>query len=818
MIGSTGVFGQQHAWVLRSLGERPAVRFMVGFCLFEVAFYFAYRYGMSFSHATAAPFWFPDSLLLCTLLVVRPRWWGLLLVATLPIRLLVAVPPAAPEWFLITTFAIDCVKAVVAATLLRRLMSDPIRFATLRDFALFGLVAVLLVPATGALAGAAARHALGHDFWASWEQWFYGDALANLVVTPAIFYWVLRPVTRRDFSGANGLEALLLTCGLLLSASLAFASPSSALGFADSRFFAPVPFLFWAALRFGMPGASGAVALLTCFAVRAALSGHEPFAGTTPVDAARALQQFLLLRAAPLLLVAALVEQTQRVEWSLRESERRFRYMADTAPVLIWISGSDGLCEYFNQGWLQFTGRTLEQERGNGWATGVHPLDLDHCLAVYNTSFDARRSFEMDYRLRHHDGEYRWILDKGVPRYAASGEFLGFIGSAVDVTDRRQQEAALRRSDERYREVVESQTDFVCRFFPDLSLTFANEAYCRLFGRKREELLGTSFLALLPESARDVTRHRIELAASKGEPTSWESDIARSDGSHAWQHWVCRGIVDAVGNLVEFQAIGHDVTDRKHVEEANQKLARTARLAALGELTAMIAHQVSQPLCAILSNAEAAELLVQSTQPPSAEIREILADICKDALRADQAIRGIRLLTQKRGMQLESIDLNETIADVLRLAAGDAIRRRVRIRPELAADVPPVFADRSYLEQVLLNLIVNGMDAMGETAEPARLLTVQTIRDGKDSVQVAVKDCGRGISAEQMPHLFESFFTTKVDGMGLGLSISRSIIQAHQGRIWAENSKAGGAVLRFTLRAATNGSIAVGAPSPEAQM
>jgi len=796
-----------------ALDHYPLLRKLLALGIFEIAFYIAYRYGMSFGQATASPFWFPDSVLLCTLLVIAPRSWWLFLLATLPVRLAVEVPPA-PLWFLLGMFAIDCTKAVLAATLLKRFLSDPIRLSTMRDFGLYCLFVVVLVPASSGLAGAALRHALGHEYWASWEQWFYGDALASLIVTPLLFYWVLRPAfPRRDLFARQWLEPLLLIGGLLISTHLAFEPDSGTRGFADTRFYAPIPFLFWAALRFGMFGASGAVGLLTVFAVGTSLSGLGPFTGSTPIELAASLQQFLLLRAAPVYLAAVLFEHTRRVEWSLRESEGRFRYLADTAPVLIWMSGTDGLCVFFNKVWLDHTGRTLQQEHGEGWVDGVHPDDRERCLAVYESNFNARDSFEMDYRLRRYDGEYRWILDKGMPRYAASGEFLGYIGSAVDVTERRRQEVALRDSEERYREVVESQTDLVCRMLPDMTLTFVNEAFCRFYERDRSSLLGTNLIGLVPENAREIAADRVQSVILPRERCAWECEALHPDGSHGWRRWVCHGVFTPDGELREFQVIGHDITDRKHAEEANRKLDHAARLAAVGELTAMIAHEINQPLCAILSNAEAGEILLQSTDPPLSEVRRILADICRDDLRADEAIRRIRALMQKREMLLQPIDLNDAITSVLHLVAGDALQKRVHIRRELSSEIPPVLADRAYLEQVLLNLITNGMDAMADTAAEMRQVTVQTRRNDAETVLIAVFDRGHGISDEKMPHLFDSFFTTKAGGMGLGLSIARSIIQAHQGHIWAENCPNGGAALHFTLRVAAPVSVSTAVDS-----
>src|SRR5215469_6029525 len=784
---------------LGRLVRHPFVRNALAFCLFQAAFYLAYRYGMSFTRTTSSPFWFPDSVLLCALLCVRVRWWWLPLIATLPIRLWVAVPPEIPLWFLMSAFVVDCAKAVLSATLLRRFLSDPFRFATVRDFGLYCLVAVLLTPALGAVGGAAARHGLGYPYWPSWEQWFLGDALAGLIITPIMFYWLVRPAPLRDVLRGRSVEAILLACGLLVSLSLAFEPASNRLGFADSRLNVPIAFLVWAAIRFGMYGASAAAALLSFFAIVAALSGSGPFDARSPADSAAALQQFLLLRVGPLYLVAVLIDQAHRVERSLRESEQRFRQMADTAPALIWMTGADGVCTFFNSGLLRFTGRSLEQQQGDGWVSGVHGADRQRCLATYRASFDARRPFELEYRLRRYDGEDRWMLDRGVPRYAPDGEFIGYIGCAIDVTDRRLNEMALRQSEERYREVVESQTDLVCRFLEDTTLTFVNEAYCRYLGREREELLGTKLQALLAGNTRESAMNCIREAALRREPSTWECEVLRRDGSQGWQFWVCHAIPGSDGSVQEFQAIGHDITDRKRVEEANRTLAHTARLAAVGEFTAMVAHEISQPLCAILGNAEAAVLLLQSDEPPLAELRDIVADIRDADLRADEAIRGIRALTQKREMQLRPLNLNDTVVDMLRLVAGDALHRRVHINLELAPDLPLVVADRVSVEQVLLNLVSNGMDAMMATPETERRLTVQTKPHDSDCVQVTVADRGHGIPAAQMGRLFDSFFTTKPQGMGLGLSMARSIIQAHQGRIWAESCAGGGAAFHFIL-------------------
>ncbi|HEY6123632.1 MAG TPA: PAS domain S-box protein [Steroidobacteraceae bacterium] len=782
-----------------SLWRNSVARNVLAFCCFEVAYYFAYRYGMSFSQDTGSPFWFPDSILLCALLRVPPRWWLPLLVATVPIRFFADVADGISNGMLASTTLNDYAKAVLGATLLRRLMHDPIRFITVRDFGVYCLIAVLALPALSAFAGAAMR-GFGPQYWMHWEQWFLGDAMAHLIITPFIFYWVLRPSDQRNLTSAQWLEALILLAGLIASLALAFQPASTQLGFADSRMYAPVAFLFWAAIRFGMRGATAATLLLTIFAVKAALSGNATIQSTSMTEGASGLQEYLLLRAAPLYLVAVLLEQAWRIQRSLLESERRFRDMADNAPVMIWITGEDSGCEFVNKGWLDFTGRALSQERGFGWIHGLHADDRQRCMAIYQSSFTARCEFEVDYRLRRMDGVYRWILARGVPRYGEGGKFLGYVGSALDVTDRRRQETALRQSEERYRAVVDSQTELVCRFTPDLTLTFVNEAYCRFLHKQREEVLGSKFSIHMPADTRTQLALSVVHALSDAGPGEWQCEITFADGSRGWQHWTCQAIHGAGEEPDELQAIGHDVTDRKRAEEAQRRLAHTARLAAVGELTAMVAHEVNQPLCAILSNAEAAETLLSRENPPLDQIREIIKDIRDDDLRADEVIRGIRSLVGRREISIQPIDLNRTVAHVLRLVSGDALFRRVRIQRTLSENLPMVAADQSQIEQVLLNLIVNGMDAMRATPESTRELHLTTRQVDADFVEIAVLDNGCGIPPQRLPELFDSFFTTKAEGMGVGLSIARWIVLAHGGRIWAANRAAGGAEFRFTLR------------------
>ena len=652
----------------------PRIKPVFYFLLFETAFYFAYQCARSFSPSSASPFWFPDSVLLSALLVTHPRRWWIFVLGSLPIRLF----SAGIEdhlWFLLPNYAIDSLKGVVAALILRRLLPNPTRFESLQQFAVFCLVAALLIPAAAAFGGAALRIPNGYDYWFAWVRYFLGDVLTQLVITPAILSLCINGLESvRELSRARRIEAGLLIAALIATGYFAVEAGNPSAFLSEPRFYAPILLMAAAAIRFGMLGASAGVAVLAFLASAAAIQGRLPFSGS-PTDVALGLQSFLISRTLVLYLIGLSIEQMNRAQNLLRESEGRFRTVADSAPVLIWTSGRDKLCDFVNKGWLEFTGRTMEQNLGNGWAASIHPDDAQHCLDIYQRAFDAREPCEIEYRLRRHDGEYRWILDKGVPRYSPNGDFVGYIGSAIDIAE------------------------------------------------------------------------------------------------------------------------------RKRVEELNTTLASLQRMAQMGELSAGIAHEVRQPLHAILLNAHAAKNLLDKPSPPLNELKEIVSEVHESILRANDVISRTQALFRKHELSLEPVDINGIVYDALILVAREAVKHLVEFRLQLAPDLPPVLGDRIQLHQVVLNLIANGMHAMSETALP-RQLTLQTRKVDANTVEAVVLDRGCGIAPDNLTRIFEPFFSTKTEGTGLGLSIARSIITAHGGRIWAENTADGGAAFHVVLRIA----------------
>src|SRR5438094_474635 len=484
-------------------------------------------------------------------------------------------------------------------------------------------------------------------------------------------------------------------------------------------------------------------------------------------------------------------------EEELRESEARFRTVADSAPVLIWMSGPDKLCTFFNKGWLDFTGRTMEQELGKGWTEGVHADDLDHCLEVYGNSFNARQPFTMEYRLRRNDGEYRWLLDNGTPRFASDGAFLGYIGSCIGITGRK-------LAEEKFRLVIDAAPNAMIMVDSAGVISFANAPAATVFGYSLSELIGRHIETLIPERFRD--RHAGYRKGFLSQPSSRAMGAGRDlfgrrkDGSEFPVEVGLNPIHTTEGLFVLASVI--DITARKQAEleheRQNIELVRVGRVAVMGELAASLAHEVNNPIGAIVANASAGERLLAAGKIGTEEMAELLADIVADGRRAGEIVQGIRTMVRKGKARRSLVQINDTIDSLLRIVRAEALGRNVTVTTEVDSDAGQVWGDPVQLLQVFLNLAMNAFEAMTALPSNALCLVIRADRNENGDVLVRVRDSGNGFPSGLAEQLFEPFFSTKAEGTGMGLAIARGIIEAHGGTISAENFDGGGAC--FTVR------------------
>ena len=365
-------------------------------------------------------------------------------------------------------------------------------------------------------------------------------------------------------------------------------------------------------------------------------------------------------------------------------------------------------------------------------------------------------------------------------------------------------ETALHEYEERMRLAVEG-ADFGI-WVRDLGRDeiWATDKWRDLFGFSRLERLeiGQILRRLHPDD-RDEFRSVLSKAALGDGSYEAEYRAVLPNGQMRWISSHGRFEFDDAGKPKLVRGVSHDITRRKEAEQETQNLrgeiAHVDRVSVLGQLASSLAHEINQPLGAILRNAEAAELFMQNESPDLEEVRAILADIRKDDQRAGSIIERMRTLLKGHNLDKRTVHVGELVGDVVALVRADAAERHVKLEVAVAEDLPSVLGDRVHLQQVLLNLIVNGLDALDEANQEVRRVTITALRRGPQTVEVAVCDSGCGIPVDKLAHIFDSFFTTKPNGMGMGLPISRTIIEAHGGKLWAENKNEGGASFRFTL-------------------
>ena len=621
---------------------------------------------------------FPPYALLTAALVLdrRGRWpWYVLI--SVAMHVAAHWPRWSLSWVLMANLA-NVARALTAAILLRVLFAGPPRLRSIGALARFVVPAAVVAPAVGAAIGAvnAVLHGATPSYWPTFRAWFISNALTGLTMLPALvalFAHGLSPRAWR-FPVRRVAEGLLLTAALAATCIVAFLPPSGARWHIALPFYAPLPVLIWAALRFGPRGASIALTAVAFAAIRGADRGTGPFLAPSPDANVITLQLYLLLTALPVLCIA--------VVNSARESAVRLhRALLSSMHDHVAILDASGVVIQVNDAWRRFAESVLPDHRlGEG----------DDYLAAARHA--AEQGIALAQRIR--DG-------------------------VTAVLDRKQ-----RRFETEYERE----------------------------GSPRECYVLTVEALERPDGGAVITR--TDVTARRRE--------------------------------------------QRELEEQRRELAHLARVAVLGQLSGALAHELNQPLAAILSNTDAARRLLRAEPLDRKELGEIVEDIASDDRRAAEFIRHLRAFFKRGESGAQALDSAEIVREVLQLAREEIIKRGVVATASIEPGVPSVRAARVDLQQVLLNLILNGCEAMSGNARSERALSL-TVRADNGNVHFAVCDHGTGIDPSVFDRLFEPFVTTKPDGLGLGLSISRTIISAHGGTLWAENNADRGATLHCLL-------------------
>ena len=437
----------------------------------------------------------------------------------------------------------------------------------------------------------------------------------------------------------------------------------------------------------------------------------------------------------------------------------------------------------------------------------VHPEDRERVLKTREKGVREGAGYEVEFRTLLPDGTIRYIHAVVRPVVNASGDLVEFVASAMDVTERKRTEEALRQTEYYLAEGERLTHTGSYAWNKDSGLVYASAELSRVFGFDPEE----------PAPPHAAYRQRVhpddlamfdeleEKSIREGADLDWVYRIVLPDGTLKYLHVVARPVFNASGEVVGNIGTTHDVTERKRAEEDRERLrqaeadlAYMSRVTTMGELTVSLAHEIKQPMAAAATNANTCLRWLTRDHPDVEEAREAASRIVKDVTRAADIINRIRLLFKKGEAQRELVDVNEVVREMIVLLRNEATRYSIPIRSELVEDLPKVMADRVQLQQVFMNLMLNGIEAMKELSAGGEL-TIKSEQAEDCRLLFSVSDTGVGLPAEQPDQIFNAFFTTKAQGIGMGLPISRSIVESHGGRLWATPNSGRGATFQFTL-------------------
>ena len=495
-----------------------------------------------------------------------------------------------------------------------------------------------------------------------------------------------------------------------------------------------------------------------------------------------------------------------------KDPESKFQAVIDALPCYIMVMGADGSRLCANRQVLDYHGTTVEQWQAEGFAPRfIHPADLGRIETERQRGLAEARPLRLELRLLGRDRKYRWFLADSTPQFDDHGRIAYWIATLTDIDDRKHAEDALWRSEAYLNEAQRlTHTGSWALDLASGKYEYVSEEDYRIWGfdlQKGPPTRAAVFQRIHPED-RDRWQAKFEKALRERVESSDEYRIVLPDGTIKYIHTIRHPVLNAAGELEKWVGTTVDVTERKRAEtalqEARAELERVSRVTTMGALTASIAHEVNQPLAGVVTSANAALNWLAAHPPNLAKTREALERVLRDATRAGEVIARIRALLKRTPPDKTLLSLNPIIRDVLALAASELRASDIETAVALDSNLPSVLGDTVQLQQVMLNLITNAIEAMAEVVKGQRTLRIQSGQGdlgGKRAVVVAVSDTGLGLGDADIERLFEAFHTTKPQGMGMGLWISRSIIEEHGGRLTAQANSGPGATFVLTIPA-----------------
>jgi PAS domain S-box-containing protein len=481
----------------------------------------------------------------------------------------------------------------------------------------------------------------------------------------------------------------------------------------------------------------------------------------------------------------------------------------DSIPLLVWRSNADGSTEYLNKRWLHFTGMTMDEALGWKWSAAINPDDLPTLMQKWRQILASGRPGEAEARMRRFDGTYHWFLFQVEPFRSEAGTIIGWYGTNTNIEDRRRSEQQLRENEQNLRQLTETIPGMLWSATSHGEIDYCNSRLLDYTGFSAEEITGDNWIKLLHPDDVERVAEVWRSCVSSGTPYRVEVRTKHvRDGTYRWCETSAVPLMNEQGHILKWHGTVVDMHDWKQTQEdlrnTQAELAHVTRVVTMGELAASIAHEINQPLGSIVTNGETALRKLAACAPGTtggtANCQELTRRMVADARRASAIIDRIRAVVSGRQTSFLPLSIGDVVEEAMAFLRHEMLFRGISISLESAGQLPSILGDRTQLQQVIVNLIVNAMQAMEETG--GRRILIQTTQIEPENVYCAIEDSGPGVDPAAVPRLFDSFFTTKTHGMGMGLSITRSIVEAHGGQIRLETgAKLGGARFSFDLPA-----------------